>query len=128
MASRYQWKNSIGPVENRPLNENRWEFTFESRFYPDYFQSYGLGFFEFFQLAEDIGASPLPVLNVGMACQFQCSGNDAHVPVDELQPYIDYCLDLIEFANGPADSEWGSKRVAMGHPEPFNLKYIGVGN
>lgn len=128
MASRYQWKNSIGPVENRPLNENRWEFTFESRFYPDYFQSYGLGFFEFFQLAEDIGASPLPVLNVGMACQFQCSGNDAHVPVDELQPYIDDCLDLIEFANGPADSEWGSKRVAMGHPEPFNLKYIGVGN
>ena len=63
-----------------------------------------------------------------MACQFQCSGNDAHVPVDELQPYIDDCLDLIEFANGPADSEWGSKRAAMGHPEPFNLKYIGVGN
>ena len=129
LATRYQWKNTIGPVENRPLNENRWEYTFPHRFYPDYFQSYGLGFFEFFQLAEDIGAEPLPVLNVGMACQFQ-NWNDesAHVPMDQLQPYIQDCLDLIEFANGPADSEWGKKRAEMGHPEPFNMKFIGVGN
>ena len=116
LATRYQWKNTIGPVENR-------------RFFPDYFQSYGLGFFEFFQLSEDIGAEPLPVLNVGMACQFQ-NWNDesAHVPLDQLQPYIQDCLDLIEFANGPVDSEWGKKRAEMGHPEPFNMKYIGVGN
>ncbi len=129
LATRYQWKNTIGPVENRPLNENRWEYTFPHRFFPDYFQSYGLGFFEFFQLSEDIGAEPLPVLNVGMACQFQ-NWNDesAHVPYDQLQPYIQDCLDLIEFANGPADSEWGKIRAEMGHPEPFNMKFIGVGN
>ena len=129
LATRYQWKNTIGPVENRPLNENRWEYTFPYRFYPDYFQSYGLGFFEFFQLAEDIGAEPLPVLNVGMACQFQNWNDDsAHVPYDQLQPYIQDCLDLIEFANGPADSEWGKKRAEMGHPEPFNMKLLAVGN
>ena len=129
LATRYQWKNTIGPIENRPLNENRWEYTFPYRFYPDYFQSYGLGFFEFFQLSEDIGAEPLPVLNVGMACQFQNWDDDsAHVPYDQLQPYIQDCLDLIEFANGPADSEWGRKRAEMGHPEPFNMKFIGVGN
>ena len=129
LKTRYQWKNTIGPVENRPLNENRWEYTFSYRFFPDYFQSYGLGFFEFFQLSEDIGAEPLPVLNVGMACQFQnWDKEEAHVPYDQLQPYIQDCLDLIEFANGPADSEWGKKRAEMGHPEPFNMKYIGVVN
>ena len=129
LKTRYQWKNTIGPVENRPLNENRWEYTFPYRFYPDYFQSYGLGFFEFFQLSEDIGAEPLPVLNVGMACQFQNWNDDsAHVPYDQLQPYIQDCLDLIEFANGPADSQWGKIRAEMGHPEPFNMKFIGVGN
>ncbi len=129
LKTRYQWKNTIGPVENRPLNENRWEYTFPYRFYPDYFQSYGLGFFEFFQLSEDIGAEPLPVLNVGMTCQFQNWNDDsAHVPYDQLQPYIQDCLDLIEFANGPADSQWGKIRAEMGHPEPFNMKFIGVGN
>ena len=129
LATRYQWKNTIGPVENRPLNENRWEYTFPHRFYPDYFQSYGLGFFEFFQLSEDIGAEPLPVLNVGMSCQFQNRNNPkAHVPVDELKPYIDDCLDLIEFANGDTTTTWGKKRAEMGHPAPFNMKYLGVGN
>ena len=129
LATRYQWKNTLGPVENRPLNGNRWEHTFDYRYYPDYYQSYGLGFFEFFQLSEDIGAEPLPILNVGMACQYQ-NWNDerAHVPMDELQPYIDDCLDLIEFANGPANSKWGKIRAEMGHPAPFNMKYIGVGN
>ena len=129
LATRYQWKNTLGPVENRPLNGNRWEHTFYYRYYPDYYQSYGLGFFEFFQLSEDIGAEPLPILNVGMACQYQ-NWNDerAHVPMDELQPYIDDCLDLIEFANGPANSKWGKIRAEMGHPAPFNMKYIGVGN
>ena len=129
LATRYQWKNSVGPVENRPLNQNRWEHTFDHRYFPDYYQSYGLGFFEFFQLAEDIGAEPLPIICVGLACQFQ-NWNDesAHVKTDELQPYIDDCLDLIEFANGPADSKWGKVRADMGHPAPFNMKYIGVGN
>ena len=129
LKTRYQWKNTIGPVENRPLNEHRWEYTFDYRFYPDYFQSYGLGFFEFFQLSEDIGAEPLPVLNVGMACQFQ-NGKDpkGYVPVDQLKPYIDDCLDLIEFANGDTTTTWAKKRAAMGHPAPFNMKYLGVGN
>lgn len=129
IASRYQWKNSVGPVENRPLNDNRWQYTFSHRFFPDYYQSYGLGFFEFFLFAEDIGAEPLPVLSVGLACQYQ-NRNDpgAHVPIDELQPYIDDCLDLIEFANGDETTEWGKVRCDMGHAEPFNLKYIGIGN
>ena len=128
LDTRYNWKNTVGPVENRPLNENRWEYTFPHRFYPDYFQSYGLGFFEFFQLSEDIGSEPLPIVSCGLACQFQNDDISAHVPVDELRPYIQDALDLIEFANGPADSKWGSVRASMGHPAPFNLKYIGVGN
>ena len=128
LETRYNWKNTIGPVENRPLNENRWEYTFSHRFYPDYFQSYGLGFFEFFQLSEDIGAEPLPIVSCGLACQFQNDDINAHVPVDQLDPYIQDALDLIEFANGPATSTWGKVRADMGHPEPFNLKYIGIGN
>ncbi|MBQ8655954.1 MAG: carbohydrate binding domain-containing protein [Prevotella sp.] len=129
LETRYQWKNTVGPVENRPLNQNRWEHTFDYRYYPDYYQSYGLGFFEFFQLSEDIGAEPLPILSVGLACQYQnWEQESAHVPMDQLQPYIDDCLDLIEFANGPADSKWGKVRADMGHPAPFNMKYIGVGN
>lgn len=128
LATRYQWKNTIGPVENRPVNENRWHYTFRHRFFPDYFQSYGLGFYEYFLLSEEIGAEPLPVLNVGLSCQYQNRDPKAHVPLDSLQPYIDDALDLIEFANGPADSKWGKVRADMGHPEPFNMKYIGIGN
>ena len=128
LATRYQWKNTIGPVENRPLNENRWHYTFTHRYFPDYFQTYGLGFFEFFQLCEDFGCEPLPVLSVGLACQFQ-NGLDAHASMDELQPFIDDCIDLIEFANGdPATNKWAKIRAEMGHPEPFNMKFIGVGN
>jgi alpha-L-arabinofuranosidase len=128
LATRYNWKNSVGPVENRPLNENRWHYTFRHRFFPDYFQSYGLGFFEYFQLAEEIGAEPLPILSCGLACQYQNNSADAHVPVSELQPYIQDALDLIEFANGDTLTEWGSLRARMGHPAPFNMKYIGIGN
>ncbi len=129
LATRYQWKNTIGPVENRPLNENRWEYTFDYRFFPDYFQSYGLGFFEYFQLSEDLGAEPLPVLNVGMACQFQnWDKESAHVPLNDLDPYIQDCLDLIQFANGDTTTVWGKKRAEMGHPAPFNMKMIAVGN
>ena len=130
LATRYQWKNSVGPVENRPLNENRWHYTFTHRYFPNYFQSYGLGFFEYFQLSEEIGAEPLPVLNVGMACQFQ-NGDDAHAPCTKegLQAFIDDCIDLIDFANGdPATNKWAKLRADMGHPAPFNLKFLGIGN
>ncbi len=130
LATRYQWKNTVGPVENRPLNENRWHYTFTQRYFPDYFQSYGLGFFEYFQLSEEIGAEPLPVLNVGMACQFQ-NGDDAHAACTKegLQQFIDDCIDLIDFANGdPATNQWAKLRADMGHPAPFNLKFLGIGN
>lgn len=125
LATRYQWKNTVGPVENRPLNENRWNYTFKYRAFPDYYQTCGLGFFEFFQLCEDIGARPLPILSVGLSCQYE---SHEQVPLDSLQPYIDDALDLIEFANGSATSAWGKVRAAMGHPEPFGLEFIGIGN
>ncbi|AHF14412.1 alpha-L-arabinofuranosidase C-terminal domain-containing protein [Niabella soli] len=125
LSQRYQWKKTIGPVEERQLIINRWNFEFPQRAAPDYFQTFGLGFFEYFQLAEDIGAEPLPILNCGMACQF----NSAElVPLDQLDPYIQDALDLIEFANGPATSKWGKIRADMGHPQPFHLKMMGVGN
>jgi alpha-L-arabinofuranosidase len=122
---RYQWKNTIGPVEERQLLVNRWNYEFIHRPTPDYFQSFGLGFFEFFQLCEDIGSEPLPILNCGMACQFN-SGELC--PLDQLEPFIQDALDLIEFANGPPDSPWGARRASMGHPQPFHLKMMGVGN
>lgn len=131
LESRYQWKNSVGPVENRPLNENRWHYTFDYRFYPDYYQSYGLGFFEFFQLCEDFGCEALPVISCGLSCQFQNDIKDeakVHVAVDDLDSYIQDALDLIEFANGDVNTKWGKVRADMGHPAPFNLKYLGVGN
>ncbi len=125
LARRYQWEKTLGPVEERPLLINRWNYEFLHRPTPDYYQSFGLGFFEYFQLCEDIGAQPLPILNCGMACQF----NSAELcPLDQLDIYIQDALDLIEFANGPKDSPWGAKRVAMGHPEPFHMKLLGIGN
>ena len=131
LESRYQWKNSVGPVENRPLNENRWHYTFTQRYFPDYYQSYGLGFFEFFQLCEDFGCEALPVISCGLSCQFQNpdpTKPGVHVPVDQLDDYIQDALDLVEFANGDVTTKWGKVRADMGHPEPFNLKYLGVGN
>ena len=128
LDTRYSWKNSVGPVENRPLNENRWQHTFKHRYYPDYYQSYGLGFYEYFVLSEEIGAEPLPVVSCGLACQFQNDSMDAHQPVDQLDCYIQDALDLIEFANGGTDTRWGALRAEMGHPQPFGMKYIGVGN
>jgi alpha-L-arabinofuranosidase len=132
LDTRYQWKHTVGAVENRPLNENKWNYSFLHRLFPDYFQSYGLGFYEYFLLAEDLGAEPLPVLNAGMACQFQNkdeSDNKAYASMSQLQSYIDDVMDLIEFANGdPTKNEWAKLRADMGHPEPFNLKYVAVGN
>lgn len=128
LETRYSWKNSVGPVENRPLNENRWQHSFKHRYYPDYYQSYGLGFYEYFLLSEEIGAEPLPVISCGLACQFQNDSMDAHQPVDQLDCYIQDALDLIEFANGGVETRWGGLRAQMGHPEPFGMKYIGIGN
>jgi alpha-L-arabinofuranosidase len=128
LETRYDWKKSVGPVENRPLNENRWQYTFQHRYFPDYYQSYGLGFYEYFLLAEEIGAAPLPVLSCGLACQFQNDDPSAHVAVDELDGYVQDALDLIEFANGDATTPWGKLRAEMGRPEPFNLKFVAIGN
>jgi len=125
LATRFQWKKTVGPIEDRQLIVNRWNTEFAHRLTPDYYQTFGLGFFEYFQLAEDIGAEPLPILNCGMACQF----NTAElVPLDELDEYVQDALDLIEFANGDLSTRWGKLRADMGHPEPFNLKMLGVGN
>lgn len=125
LSVRYQWKKTLGALEDRQLIINRWNDEFAHRPAPDYFQTFGLGFYEYFQLAEDIGAAPLPILNAGMACQF----NTAEVvPIDQLDPYVQDALDLIEFANGDMSTQWGKVRAGMGHPAPFNLKMMGVGN
>lgn len=125
LTNRYQWKKTIGPVAERKTMINRWNFEFKHRPTPDYYQSFGLGFFEYFQLCEDIGAQPLPILSCGLACQFN-SGEAC--PLDQLQPFLQDALDLIEFANGPTNTTWGAKRAAMGHSEPFHLRMIGIGN
>lgn len=125
LETRYQWKKTVGNVEDRRLIINRWNTEFPHKNAPDYFQSYGLGFYEYFLLAEDIGAEPLPIINCGMACQFNST---ELVPLDALDPYIQDILDLIEFANGPTSGKWGKLRADMGHPAPFNLKMVGVGN
>jgi len=125
LSLRYQWKKTVGPVEQRELIVNRWNDEFSHRPTPDYFQTFGLGFFEYFQLAEDIGAEPLPILNCGMACQFNTAELAA---IDELGPYIQDALDLVEFANGGVNTKWGKFRADMGHPKPFNLKMMGIGN
>jgi alpha-L-arabinofuranosidase len=117
----YDWKKSVGPVEQRQAQRNSW----------GYHQTFGLGYFEYFQLCEDIGAIPLPVVSAGVCCQHagdSPSRGQEGLPLDEMPAYIQDVLDLIEWANGPADSKWGAVRAAAGHPEPFGLKYLGVGN
>ena len=116
LATAYRWKGTIGPIEQRTTIPNRW----------GYLQSCGLGYFEYFQFCEDIGAEPLPVLPVGVSCHFKTPYEV--VPMSEMQPWVDDALDLIEYANGPVTSTWGAKRAEAGHPEPFNLKYIAIGN
>ena len=125
IGNRYQWKKTIGDINQRPTIINRWNTEFGHRLTPDYYQSFGLGFYEYFKLCEDIGAEPMPILNCGMACQFNTC---QLVPMEEIGQYVQDALDLIEFANGPADSDWGKIRADMGHPEPFNMKMIGIGN
>src|SRR5215813_1453214 len=125
LATRYQWKTTIGDIIDRHLIINRWNDEFRHKPAPDYYQSFGLGFYEYFLLSEDIGASPLPILNCGMACQFN---SNELAPLDALEPYIQDALDLIDFANSPTTTEWGATRARLGHPAPFNLKMMGVGN
>jgi alpha-L-arabinofuranosidase len=107
LTNRYDWKTTLGAPETRKLIINRWNNEFRHRPAPDYYQSFGLGFFEYFQLCEDLGAEPMPILNCGMACQFN-SGELA--PLQELDSYIQGTLDLIEFANGPASTRWARTR------------------
>ncbi len=116
LQNAYRWKDTVGDPAHRRPNWNRW----------GYHQTYGLGYYEYFLFCEDIGAAALPVLPVGVSCGFNQPFQS--VPMDELQPWIDDCLDLIEFANGPIDSEWGKLRADMGHPEPFGLEYLCLGN
>lgn len=125
LAGRYQWKTTIGDPAERTVIVNRWNDEFANRATPDYYQSFGLGFYEYFLLSEDLGAEPLPIVNCGMACQYN-SGELA--PLDAIDPYIQDALHLIEFANGPVTSPWGARRAAMGHPAAFNMKMLGVGN
>jgi alpha-N-arabinofuranosidase len=125
LSNRYQWKNTVGAFEQRKLLMNRWNVEFPRRAAPDYYQTFGLGFYEYFLLSEDLGAAPLPIINCGMACQFNSS---EVVTMSELDPYLQDALDLIEFANGPTNSKWGKVRADMGHPAPFGLKYLGIGN
>jgi alpha-L-arabinofuranosidase len=120
-ANMYRWKDTIGDVAERKQNWNVWQ----DRRSPEYNQTYGLGFFEYFQFSEDLGAEPVPVINCGMCCQAR---KGPFVPLDQLDPYVQDALDLIEFANGPTNSIWGARRAAMGHPAPFNLKFLAVGN
>ncbi|MBI9113919.1 carbohydrate binding domain-containing protein [Sanguibacter sp. YZGR15] len=111
----YRWKETVGPVEERPTNYNFWGYN----------QSYGLGYFEYFQLAEDLGSTPLPVVSVGVN---GCGGPPPLTDPDALDGWVQDTLDLIEFANGAPTTEWGAVRAEMGHPEPFGLRYIGLGN
>ncbi|MFJ4501894.1 alpha-L-arabinofuranosidase C-terminal domain-containing protein [Streptomyces sp. NPDC088864] len=111
----YQWKDTIGPVEQRAVNANFW----------GYHQSYGLGYYEYFQFAEDIGAMPLPVVP---ALVTGCGQNQSTDDPALLKRHIQDTLDLIEFANGPVTSTWGRKRAEMGHPKPFGLTHLGIGN
>ncbi len=124
----YNWKDTIGAVEERKTNWNRWQHEdYRNLGYnsDDYFQSYGIGFFEYFQFCEDIGAKPVPVINCGMTCQWH---EAKLVDMDKLEPFVQDAFDLIEFANGREDSKWGRKRAEMGHTAPFKLEYIGIGN
>ncbi len=125
LDQRYQWQKTVGLPEDRELLVNRWNTEFGHRPTPDYYQSFGLGFYEYFQLSEDLGAEPMPILGCGMACQFNTG---ELVPLEELDPYVQEALDLVEFANGDLNTPWGRLRAEMGHPEPFNMKYLGIGN
>lgn len=133
LENRYRWKESVGAPEGRKANFNRWalhETKEENNWqnpYSHYNQTLGLGYYEYFLLCELIGAKAIPVLNVGLACQYQ-SYEMVEMDEPEFQEFLQDALDLIEFANGPVDSCWGSVRAQMGHPESFHLQMLGIGN
>jgi alpha-L-arabinofuranosidase len=117
----YRWKNTIGPLETRKPMRNLW----------GYHQTVGLGYFEYFQFCEDSGAEPLPVIAAGVPCQNSSvggAGQQGGVPMSDMDNYVQDILDLVEYANGDIATKWGRKRAEAGHPKPFNLKYIGIGN
>lgn len=117
----YKWKNSIGPLETRKPDRNLW----------GYHQSMGLGYFEYFQFCEDIGAEPVPVLAAGVPCQNSGTGGGGQqggIPMNAMDEYMQDIIDLVEYANGDVHTTWGRKRAEAGHPQPFHLKYIGIGN
>jgi len=124
LGNMYCWKNTIGPVEQRVAQRNIW----------GYHQTAGLGYFEYFQFCEDMGAKPLPVVPAAVSCQnsggtWRIGGTGQKgIPLDEIKEYTQEILDLIEYANGPVTSKWGAKRAEAGHPKSFNLEYIGIGN
>ena len=121
----YKWKDTIGPIEQRRGQKNIWR----------YHQGEGLGYFEYFQFCQDLGAKPLPVVAAGVCCEnsnylvtHKWGMGQLGLPMDQMPAYIQDVLDLVEYANGPATSTWGAKRAAAGHPEPFGLQYLGIGN
>ncbi len=121
----YHWKHTVGPVERRKTQRNIW----------NYHQSFGLGYYEYFRWCEDMDAEPMPIVAAGVTCQNSGAGvsrrwgqGQRAIPTEDMPAYVQDVLDLIEFANGPTDSKWGAVRAEMGHPEPFGLKYLGVGN
>lgn len=117
----YRWKNTVGSLEERKPQRNMW----------GYHQTAGLGYFEYFQFCEDIGAEPLPVIAAGVPCQNSSSGGAGQqggIPMCEMDNYIQDIFDLIEWANGNENTKWGKIRAKSGHPKPFNLKYVGIGN
>lgn len=122
LSNIYQWKNTIGPLEARKPQRNMW----------GYHQTAGLGYQEYFQYCEDIGALPLPVIAAGVPCQNSHNGGAGQqggIPICDMDHYIQDILDLIEWANGDAKTtKWGKIRAQNGHTKPFNLKYLGIGN
>ena len=118
----YNWKETIGPLEARKPQRNIW----------GYHQSKGIGYYEYFQFCEDLGCEPLPVLAAGVSCQNSSDGGHGQqggIPMDKMPEYVQDVLDLIEWANGDAKTtKWGKIRAEQGHPAPFNLKYVGIGN
>ena len=117
----YRWKNTVGSLESRKPQKNLW----------GYHQTAGLGYFEYFQFCEDIGAAPLPVIAAGVPCQNSATGGAGQqggIPMCDMDDYVQEVLDLIEWANGDATTKWGKIRAEAGHPKPFNLKYVGIGN
>lgn len=120
----YRWKTTVGPKEQRRQLKNTW----------GYHQSMGLGYYEYFQLCEDMNMQPVPILPCGVSCQgtnggwgMKTQAQDV-VPMNEMDEWVQDALDLIEWANGDASTKWGRVRAEAGHPKPFNLKYLGIGN